>query len=300
MTAIPPEKKTKTDVKAEQAARKKQEQAKKAATQRQAQAKKQALAAQKKAEKPPKKPLKAMINEKFPSLNYEFTKREKTLLYILGMFLMVMAIFFLVLMPGLNRYQDLSAQKDERQQTKEKMALSISTLAANQTALDNTRVALSTKKESFAQQMNNAQLDSFVTSFVVNNGLTPQSLSIDSLSASPLTPYSPGGTGESNTNSSSSGDISSSSTTTSTTGDSSTTSVATSSASGVVIGTVTVGFKGGADGLMSLMSNANARTDIQVMASDYTVAQQTGSVTLNVYMSYESGQLQAVKQTQTE
>lgn len=66
--------------------------------------------------------------------------------------------------------------------------------------------------------MNNAQLDSFVTSFVVNNGLTPQSLSIDSLSASPLTPYSPGGTGESNTNSSSSGDISSSSTTTSTTG----------------------------------------------------------------------------------
>lgn len=73
--------------------------------------------------------------------------------------------------------------------------------------------------------------------------------------------------------------------------------MATSSASGVVIGTVTVGFKGGADGLMSLMSNANARTDIQVMASDYTVAQQTGSVTLNVYMSYESGQLQAVKQT---
>ncbi|MEG1432250.1 hypothetical protein [Eubacterium sp.] len=297
MTAIPPEKKTKTDVKAEQAIRKKQEQAKKAAAKRQAQAKKQALAAQKKAEKPPKKPLKEIINEKFPSLNYEFTKREKTLLYILGMFLMVMGIFFLVLMPGLNRYQDLSAQKDERRQTKEKMTLSISTLAANQTALDNTRVALSTKKESFAQQMNNAQLDSFVTSFVVNNGLTPQSLSIDSLSASPLATYSPGSTGE---NTTTSGDIESGSTTTSTTGDSTTTSVAQTSATGVVIGTVTVSFKGGADGLMSLLSNANARTDIQVMASDYTVAQQTGSVTLNVYMSYESGQLQAVKQTEAK
>ena len=47
------------------------------------------------------------------NINYEFTRREKGLLYVLGMALLIMAALYLVFFPGINKYQTLSEERSE-------------------------------------------------------------------------------------------------------------------------------------------------------------------------------------------
>ncbi len=72
---------------------------------------------------------------------------------------MLMAIFFLSVMPGLSKFQTLQETKSTAQMEKDEMDLAITSLSANQMMLDAARANLSAKQANFAQKMNNAQLD---------------------------------------------------------------------------------------------------------------------------------------------
>ncbi len=113
--------------------------------------------------------------------------------------------------------------------------------------------------------MNNAQLDNEVTTFAVNNGLSPQSLTIDNVTTEALASY--GGDTTASTESSgdttqSTEDLSSSSGTTTTDDSSSTTTTdgATTPKSGVIIGTVTVSFTGTPEALQNALDSAASST----------------------------------------
>ena len=59
------------------------------------------------------------------NINYEFTKREKGLLYILGMALLIMAALYLVFFPGINKYQALSEERSEAEFKQQEMEMAI-------------------------------------------------------------------------------------------------------------------------------------------------------------------------------
>ena len=64
------------------------------------------------------------------NINYEFTKREKGLLYILGMALLIMAALYLVFFPGINKYQTLSEKRSEAEFKQQEMEMAIASLPA--------------------------------------------------------------------------------------------------------------------------------------------------------------------------
>jgi hypothetical protein len=316
MMNTPPEKRSPKEsreaARSAQKAQKAAEKQAKAAAKAEARAKKNDLVAQKKNAKPAKPPVMETIKSQLPAINYEFSKREKTMLYVLGIFLLVLALFFWAFVPGLNTYQNLVEQRDEARLTKQTMEMSIASLSSNQALLTKQQTNLSAKQAAFAAKMNSAQLDAFVTTFLVNSGLVPKDLSIDKISTDSLASYnvtslggsssSSSSSGSSSSGSSSSGDISNSATSTTTTDNSSTTSTdVNGTTTGVVTGTVTVTFTGGIAAVEAMMDNAAARTDLQVMALSYnnSATQQGGSVTLNVYMAYQGDTTNAVSQTQT-
>lgn len=241
------------------------------------------------------------------NINYEFTKREKVLLYILGMALLVMAALFLVFFPGMNKYQALSDERSEAEFKQQEMEMAIASLPANRTIKDAAAADLSAKKEGYEKRMTNDELDNLITNLVVDEGFKAQDLAITANEIATVATF--GSDGSETTQSSD--------TTTeaqemkdlaemqgkTTTDENSSTTTTEPTISGIYIGTVTMTIQGNIGQFENLLDTVNGRSDIQITAFDVspgssgsgsssssnTVANlragtNTVSVTFNVYM----------------
>lgn len=241
------------------------------------------------------------------NINYEFTKREKVLLYILGMALLVMAALFLVFFPGMNKYQALSDERSEAEFKQQEMEMAIASLPANRAIKDAAAADLSAKKEGYEKRMTNDELDNLITNLVVDEGFKAQDLAITANEIATVATF--GSDGSETTQSSD--------TTTeaqemkdlaemqgkTTTDENSATTTTEPTISGIYIGTVTMTIQGNIGQFENLLDTVNGRSDMQITAFDVspgssgsgsssssnTVANlragtNTVSVTFNVYM----------------
>ena len=241
------------------------------------------------------------------NINYEFTRREKGLLYVLGMALLIMAALYLVFFPGINKYQTLSEERSEAEFKKQEMEMAIASLPANKTIKDAAAADLSAKKEGYEKRMTNDELDNLITNLVVNEGFKAQDLAITSNEIATVASFG----------SDAAESTESSDTTTeaqemkdlaemqgnTTTDKNSTTTTAEPTINGIYIGTVTMTIQGNIGQFENLLDTVNARSDIQITAFDVSpgtssasssgsknkvanlrVGTNTVSVTFNVYM----------------
>ncbi|MEG0377274.1 MAG: hypothetical protein RR614_02240, partial [Eubacterium sp.] len=239
-------------------------------------------------------------------IHYEFTKREKVLLYVLSLALLVMAALFLVFFPGLRKYEALSTKRNDAIFKQQQMQLAINSLQANRQVKVNTEAEIAAKKESYSQKMNNDELDNMLTNLVVDQGFKAQDLTINSnkISAVPVfnanreeadqTTQGDGTTTEAQ-------DLANEEGTTTTT-DNSATTTPTEKVEGVYIGNVTMTIQGTINAFENLADTINSRQDMQITlfeivpkgdknakASASTIANvESGvnivNVTFNVYM----------------
>ncbi|WP_133968350.1 hypothetical protein [Eubacterium limosum] len=242
------------------------------------------------------------------NINYEFTKREKGLLYILGMALLIMAALYLVFFPGINKYQTLSEQRSEAEFKKQEMEMAIASLPANKTIKDAAAADLSAKKEGYEKHMTNDELDNLITNLVVDGGFKAQDLAITANDIATVATFGsdgeqPAESTDTTTEAQEMKDLAEMQGNT-TTDENSTTTTAEPTISGIYIGTVTMTIQGNIGQFENLLDTVNGRSDIQITAFDvvpvqvgtYIVAAmnntlpslQTGttlaSVTFNVYM----------------
>lgn len=205
------------------------------------------------------------------NINYEFSKREKVMIYILGMALLVVATLFLVIMPGLNKYQEVSAKRDEAMFKQEEMEMAIAGLDANRKNKTNAETDLTAKKDSYASKMNNEELDNLITNLMVDQGFRPEDLAIskNEIAAVPTfgknedgsTP-TPSPTPSTEGNTTENKDISGDGTTTTT--DNSTTTTGASTITGIYIGSVSMTAVGNLGLFENLLDNVSGRSDIQI------------------------------------
>lgn len=110
----------------------------------------------------------------------KLTKREKTLLYILGCFLIATAGIYLILLPAYNRYAVIHDQYLEAQSTQMSMEAAIGSIPDLETALDENRGTVLTLESSYSDPLTNEALDQLLTALCMNYSLSPQILSITS------------------------------------------------------------------------------------------------------------------------
>lgn len=241
------------------------------------------------------------------NINYEFTKREKVLLYILGMALLVMAALFLVFFPGMNKYQALSDERSEAEFKQQEMEMAIASLPANRTIKDAAAADLSAKKEGYEKRMTNDELDNLITNLVVDEGFKAQDLAITANEIATVATFGSDGSettqsSDTTTEAQEMKDLAEMQGNT-TTDENSTTTTTEPTISGIYIGTVTMTIQGNIAQFENLLDTVNGRSDMQITAFDVspgssgsgsssssnTVANlragtNTVSVTFNVYM----------------
>ena len=241
------------------------------------------------------------------NINYEFTKREKGLLYILGMALLIVAALYLVFFPGINKYQALSEERSEAEFKQQEMEMAIASLPANKTIKDAAAADLSAKKEGYEKRMTNDELDNLITNLVVGEGFKAQDLVIGANFIAAVPVFDSDGsenteTPDTTTEAQEMKDLTEIQGNT-TTDENSTTTTAESTISGIYVGTVIMTIQGNIGQFENLLDAVNGRSDIQITAFDVspdtssasssgssnTVANlragtNTVSVTFNVYM----------------
>lgn len=238
------------------------------------------------------------------NINYEFSKREKVLVYILGMALLIMAALFLVFFPCYRSYEKLNAERTDAVFKQQEMELAINSLPANRKNKENATADLNAKKETFAKRMNNEELDTMLTTLVVDQGFKAQNLAVTFNEIAKVPTFNADGksgeqTGEQTTTESP--DLATTEGTTTTT-DSSATTTTDKEITGIYIGTVTMGIKGTIGQFEALVDTVNSRPDIQITGFEVSAANektdtttktsidslQTGNdavtITFNVYM----------------
>lgn len=240
------------------------------------------------------------------NINYEFTKREKGLLYILGMALLIMAALYLVFFPGVSKYQALSEERSEAEFKQQEMEMAIASLSANKTIKDAAAADLSAKKEGYAKRMTNDELDNLITNLVVDEGFKAQDLTIMNNKIATVDTFRNDDaerteSSDTTTEAQEMKDLAELQGNT-TTDENSTTTTAEPTIKGIYIGTVTMTIQGNIGQFENLLDTVNGRSDIQITAFDVspgssesssgssnTVANlragtNTVSVTFNVYM----------------
>lgn len=241
------------------------------------------------------------------NINYEFTKREKGLLYILGMALLIMAALYLVFFPGINKYQTLSEKRSEAEFKQQEMEMAIASLPANRKIKEAAAADLSAKKEGYEKRMTNDELDNLITNLVVDEGFKAQDLAI---TANKIDTFKNEDTGttespDTTTEAQEMKDLAEMEGNT-TADENSTTTTTEPTIKGIYIGTVTMTIQGNIGQFENLLDTVNGRSDMQITAFDVspgtsgsssssgsgsadTIANlrsgaNTVSVTFNVYM----------------
>lgn len=244
------------------------------------------------------------------NINYEFTKREKGLLYLLGMALLIMAALYLVFFPGINKYQTLSEKRSEAEFKQQEMEMAIASLPANRKIKEAAAADLSAKKEGYEKRMTNDELDNLITNLVVDEGFKAQDLAITANKIDTIDTFKNEDTGttessDTTTEAQAMKDLAEMEGNT-TADENSTTTTTEPTIKGIYIGTVTMTIQGNIGQFENLLDTVNSRSDMQITAFDVsplasslssssssgsanTVANlrsgtNTVSVTFNVYM----------------
>lgn len=243
------------------------------------------------------------------NINYEFSKREKAMLYILGMALLIVAAMYLVFFPGISKYQSLSEERSEAEFKQQEMEMAIVSLPANKKIRDAAAADLSAKKETYSSKLNNEELDNLITNLVVDEGFKAQDLSITANEIAAVATFGSDGSettesSDTTTEAQEMKDLAAMQGNT-TTDENSTTTTTEPVINGIYIGTVTMTVQGNIGQFENLLDTVNNRSDIQITAFDVspgtssssssssstaaTVANlrsgaNTVSVTFNVYM----------------
>lgn len=244
------------------------------------------------------------------NINYEFTKREKGLLYLLGMALLIMAALYLVFFPGINKYQALSEKRSEAEFKQQEMEMAIASLPANRKIKEAAAADLSAKKEGYEKRMTNDELDNLITNLVVDEGFKAQDLAITANKIDTIDTFKNEDTGtaespDTTTEAQEMKDLAEMEGNT-TTDENSTTTTTEPTIKGIYIGTVTMTIQGNIGQFENLLDTVNGRSDMQITAFDVspgtsgsssssgsgsadTIANlrsgtNTVSVTFNVYM----------------
>ena len=245
------------------------------------------------------------------NINYEFTKREKGLLYLLGMALLIMAALYLVFFPGINKYQALSEKRSEAEFKQQEMEMAIASLPANRKIKEAAAADLSAKKEGYEKRMTNDELDNLITNLVVDEGFKAQDLAITANKIDTIDTFKNEDTGttessDTTTEAQAMKDLAEMEGNTTADENSTTTTAAEPTIKGIYIGTVTMTIQGNIGQFENLLDTVNGRSDMQITAFDVspgasssssssgsgsadTIANlrsgaNTVSVTFNVYM----------------
>ena len=135
------------------------------------------------------------------------TKREKVLLYLLGIIIILSVGVCLMLKPAAAKHDEVNETLLEKQQEQQEMVLAISTLEATKDKIKETKANINDIRPKFNAILVNEDIDSLITGLVVDCGLKPVSLSISSENqtedgAQAATDDASGNTSDANNNSS--------------------------------------------------------------------------------------------------
>lgn len=122
-------------------------------------------------------------------MSYQFTRREKTLLYVLLCCVIVVAGLMLLIFPALTQLNDVEMQLQDKRFSQEQMSQEIAQAEAYHTALQSGRESLASSALSFYAPMTADQADQLVTGMLLKHGLTPVSLSISAAEDAAVYPY---------------------------------------------------------------------------------------------------------------
>lgn len=117
----------------------------------------------------------------------KLSKREKTLLYVLSITVIVAAMVMLVIQPALSRRNDLSDQLEAQQMQLAAMEQTILTQANAQDRIAEYDQDIQMEKAFYLPAMTSDDLDKYVTGMLQQHGLIAQSLLITEVSASDVT-----------------------------------------------------------------------------------------------------------------
>ncbi|MGV8906657.1 MAG: hypothetical protein ACOH15_08660 [Acetobacterium sp.] len=108
----------------------------------------------------------------------KLTKREKMLIYMLIIFGVLMAGFYLVVFPSYEKYQALGNELSEAQFQQTAMASAIENVPVVMTARDEGNVKLNGLKGPFSAHLPNQGLDSLITKLCMDYNLKPKVLTV--------------------------------------------------------------------------------------------------------------------------
>lgn len=108
------------------------------------------------------------------------TKREKVLLYLLGIIIILSVGVCLMLKPAAAKHDEVNETLIEKQQEQQEMVLAISTLEATKDKIKETKANINDIRPKFNAILVNEDIDSLITGLIVDCGLKPVSLSISS------------------------------------------------------------------------------------------------------------------------
>lgn len=127
----------------------------------------------------------------------ELSGREKGLIYALGCLVAFTLITVFVLLPGLERLQEVKTDRLETEARKTETETIIKNQAANEAALEEIQSQAQDKTASYYSPMDPEEADMLLSGMINRYGFSPTSLSMEPLAEATIEPYSPGGDGSS-------------------------------------------------------------------------------------------------------
>lgn len=213
------------------------------------------------------------------------TKREKVLLYLLGIIIILSVGVCLMLKPAAAKHDEVNETLLEKQQEQQEMVLAISTLEATKDKIKETKANINDIRPKFNAILVNEDIDSLITGLVVDCGLKPVSLSISSENQTEdgtqaTTDDSSGNTSDANSNSSDSSADSSSNTDSETASSASTETEVDGTSLGYdsIVKTefVKVRVRGTLSQIVTLVGTANASKGISIISYSISKNESTG------------------------
>lgn len=213
------------------------------------------------------------------------TKREKVLLYLLGIIIILSVGVCLMLKPAAAKHDEVNETLLEKQQEQQEMVLAISTLEATKDKIKETKANINDIRPKFNAILVNEDIDSLVTGLIVDCGLKPVSLSISSENQTEddtqaATDDASGNTSDANSNSSDSSTDSSSNTDSETASSASTETEVDGTSLGYdsIVKTefVKVRVRGTLSQIVTLVGTANASKGISIISYSISKNESTG------------------------
>ena len=112
-------------------------------------------------------------------MRLELTENDILLLKLAGSVLIAFLVIRILLMPGIEHYQENIIQRDELTETAEGMQAAIDGIPVLEQEIGNSREELEEVSSVYYERMENHQVDELLTGLALKHGLFPVSLSIE-------------------------------------------------------------------------------------------------------------------------